>query len=182
MTLASVHVPIVGSVLSAPYHFGAVSTYDWLLFFHVTGAFFLVGGTVVAGFLTLAALRHERPSEIVALLGLIRISLPFIYAGVTLTLVFGLWLVHEADQGYSFGDAWVIAALVLWVVANALGGIGGRRQEEARRLAAQLAGQGDTASPDLRARLVDPIGLALSFGSGLAVFAVLALMIWKPGA
>jgi uncharacterized membrane protein len=158
-----------------------MSTYDWLLFFHVTGAFLLVGGTFVAGLLTLAAIRRERPSEIAALLGLIRISLPFIYAGVALTLVFGLWLVHEAGQGYSYTDAWVIAALVLWVLANALGGAGGRRQEEARRLAVQLAEHGNAATADQRARLVDPVGIALSLASGLAVFAVLALMIWKPG-
>ena len=158
-----------------------MSTYDWLLFFHVTGAFLLVGGTVVAGFLTIATLRRERPSEIAALLGLIRVSLPFIYAGVALTLVFGLVLVHEANQGYSYRDAWVIAALVLWLVANALGGVGGRRQENVRRLARELSSERDTPSDELRARLVDPIGLALSFGSGLAVFAVLALMILKPG-
>jgi uncharacterized membrane protein len=158
-----------------------MSTYDWLLFFHVTGAFLLVGGTVVAGLLTVAAIRRERPSEIAALLGLIRISLPFIYAGVALTLVFGLWLVHEAGQGYSYGDAWVIAAIVLWILANALGGAGGRRQEEVRQLALQLSTEGDVASPELRARLVDPVALALSFASGLAIFAVLALMIWKPG-
>jgi uncharacterized membrane protein len=158
-----------------------VSTYDWLLFFHVTGAFLLVGGTVVAGFLTIAALRHERPSDVAALLGLIRISLPFIYAGVALTLVFVLILVHEANQGYSYGDAWVIAAIVLWVIANALGGMGGKRQEEARRLARRLAAEADVASDELRAGLLDRVGLALSFGSGLAVFAVLGLMIWKPG-
>jgi uncharacterized membrane protein len=158
-----------------------MSTYDWLLFFHVTGAFLLVGGTVVAGILTLAALRRERPSEIAALLGLIRVSLPFIYAGVALTLVFGLWLVHEAGQGYSYSDAWVIAAIVLWALANALGGAGGRRQEEARRLAVELSKTGDAATAELRAKLADPVGLALSLASGLAVFGVLALMIWKPG-
>jgi uncharacterized membrane protein len=158
-----------------------VSTYDWLLFFHVTGAFLLVGGTVVAAFLTIASLRRRRPSEVAGLLGLIRISLPFIYAGVALTLVFGLWLVHEAGQGYAYGDAWVVAALVLWVVANALGGIGGKRQEEVRRLAQRLAAEHDATSDELRTRLFDRVGLAFSFGSGLAVFAVLALMIWKPG-
>src|SRR5207248_3914723 len=91
-----------------------------------------------------------------SLLGLIRVSLPFIYAGVALTLVFGLWLVHEAGQGYSYTDAWVIAAIVLWVLANALGGAGGKRQEETRRLALELSETSDTATPELRARLVDP--------------------------
>jgi uncharacterized membrane protein len=159
-----------------------VSTYDWLLFFHVTGAFALVAGTVAAGYLTLAAVRRERPSEIAGLLGLIRIALPLIYVGVTLTLVFGLWLVHAARQGYSYGDPWVIAAIVLWVLANALGGIGGRRQEAARVLATRLAAEGDEPSAELSVRLLDRVGLVMNFGSGAAVFAVLALMIWKPGA
>src|SRR5438034_1139176 len=181
VALARVHESIVGSVLGAPYDSSPMSTYDWLLFFHVTGAFLLIGGTVVAGVLTLAAIRRERPSEIAALLGLIRISLPFIYAGVALTLVFGLWLVHEAGQGYSYGDAWVIAAIVRWILANAPGGAVARRQEEVRQLALRLSTEGDVASPELRARLVDPVALALSFASGLAVFAVLVLMIWKPG-
>ena len=33
-----------------------MSLYQWLLFFHVTGAFFLIGGIVVAGILNLAAI------------------------------------------------------------------------------------------------------------------------------
>jgi hypothetical protein len=40
--------------------------YQWLLFFHVTGAFLLLGGGVVAAALNLAALRRE-PSEILLL-------------------------------------------------------------------------------------------------------------------
>ena len=51
-----------------------MSTYDWLLFLHITGAFLLLGGGVVAGALNIAALRRERPSEIVLLYGLIRIA------------------------------------------------------------------------------------------------------------
>ena len=159
-----------------------MSKYDWLLFFHVTGAFLLIGGTVIAGVLTLMALRRRVPSEVAELLGLVRISLPLIYAGVALTLVFGLWLVHAAGQGYSFGDAWVIAALVLWVLANATGGIGGKRQDETRELATQLAEANDVPSSELDGKLRDPLGLALSFGSGLMIFAILGLMIWKPDA
>jgi uncharacterized membrane protein len=158
-----------------------VSKYDWLLFLHVTGAFLLVGGTVAAGTFTIMSRVRERPSEIATLLALVRLGLPFIYAGVLLTLVFGLWLVHAAGQGYSYGDAWVIAALVLWVLANALGGAGGKREGETRELAARLAAGDDVATDELRARLRDPVSFVLNFGSGLVIFAVLALMIWKPG-
>jgi uncharacterized membrane protein len=157
-----------------------MSTYQWLLVFHVSGAFLLLGGGTVAAALNLAALGRERPSEILLLFGLIRIAVGAIVLGALLALVFGLWLVHEA--GYGYGDGWIVAALVLFILGNALGGIGGRRDERTARLAADLAARGDSPSPDLRARVRDPISLALSYGSGLLLVAVLGLMIWKPGA
>jgi len=157
-----------------------MSKYDWLLFFHVTGAFLLIGGTVVAASLSLAALRRERPSEVAVLLGLVRFGVRAIYAGVFLTLVFGLWLVHDA--GYSYGSFWVIAALVLWVYANAAGGIGGRREEETRKLAERLAAEGDAPSAELRARQRDPFTLGVEYSGGVAILLILVLMIWKPGA
>jgi MFS family permease len=159
-----------------------VSKYDWLLFLHVTGAFFLVAGSVMAAVLLFSALRRERPSEVALLLGLTRFAVPAIGAGSLLTIVFGLWLVSAAGYDYSYGSFWVIAALVLWVLANATGKLGGDRADAARKLAEQLAGQGDTPSPELRARLHDRAMLALNYGSGLLVLLILVDMIWKPGA
>jgi uncharacterized membrane protein len=157
-----------------------LSTYDWLLFLHITGAFLLLGGGVVAGALNIATLRRERPSEIVLLYGLIRVAVVSIMLGTLLAFVFGLWLVHEV--GYGYGDGWVIAAIALLVVANAMGAIGGRREEQTAKYAAVLAARGDEPSPELRRRLRDPVSLALSYGSGLVLVAILAIMIWKPGA
>ena len=157
-----------------------MSTYQWLLVFHVTGAFLLLGGGAFAASLNLMALGRDRPSDIVLLFGLIRIAVVAISIGTLLAFVFGLWLVHEARFGY--GDGWVIAAIVLLIAANALGGIGGRRDEQTAKLARELAAAGDAPSADLRARVRDPISLALSYGSGLLLVAVLALMIWKPDA
>jgi uncharacterized membrane protein len=157
-----------------------VDLYQWLLVFHVTGAFLLLGGSAVAAALNLAALGRERPSEIVVLFGLIRIAVVAILVGTALAFVFGLWLVHEA--GYGFGEGWVIAAILLLIVANAAGGIGGRRDDQTAKRARELAAAGDATSPELRARVRDPISLTLSYGSGLILVAILALMIWKPGA
>lgn len=157
-----------------------MSTYQWLLVFHVTGAFLLLGGGAFAASLNLIALGRDRPSDIVLLFGLIRIAVVAISIGTLLAFVFGLWLVHEARFGYA--DGWVIAAIVLLIAANALGGIGGRRDEKTAQLARELAAAGDAPSADLRARVRDPISLALSYGSGLLLVAVLALMIWRPGA
>jgi uncharacterized membrane protein len=157
-----------------------VDTYDWLLFLHVTGAFMVLGGAVIAGVFNVSALRRERPSEIALLFRLTSFAVRSISVGMVLTLVFGLWLVGHLDYGW--GDAWIVTSLVLWVVASALGGVGGNRDKEARKLAERLAAEGDAPSPELSARLRDPVSLALSWGSGGVVIAILALMIWKPGA
>jgi uncharacterized membrane protein len=154
--------------------------YQWLLFLHVAGAFLVLGGAVYGGTLNFFALRRGRPSEIVVLFGLIRYAVSAISVGMVVTLALGLWLVEDVD--YSWGDAWIVLALILWVLANALGGIGGRRERATRELAERLAREGDAPSPELRARLRDPLTLALSWGSGVVVLAILALMIWKPGA
>lgn len=154
--------------------------YQWLVFLHVTGAFLVLGGAVFAGILNFFAMRRDRPSEVVALYGLIRYAAAAIGAGMFVTLGFGLWLVEDVDYGW--GDAWIVLALILWAIAGALGGQGGKRERETRELAERLAAEGDAPSAELRARMRDPVTLALSWGSGVVVLAILALMIWKPGA
>jgi uncharacterized membrane protein len=146
---------------------------------HITGAFLLVGGSTVAALLQVLALRTDRPSEIAQLLGLTRVALPAVMLGSLLTVVLGLWLVHHA--GYSYGTFWVWGALALWVVANGLGQIGGKKQKGARLLAEQLAAAGDEESTELHALLRDRASNAMSWAAGLAIYGVLVLMIWKPG-
>jgi uncharacterized membrane protein len=155
--------------------------YQWLLVFHMIGAFMVLGGAMMAGIFNVEALRRERPSEIVVLFRLARYAVTSITVGMVVALAFGLWLVADLDY-VKLSATWVVVALVLWFVANALGGIGGGRDKRTRELAERLAAQGDQPSAELRSRLRDPVSLALSWGSGLAVVAILALMIWKPGA
>jgi uncharacterized membrane protein len=157
-----------------------VDRYQWLLVLHVTGAFLVLGGATMAATFNVAAMRRERPSEIAILYRLTQFAAVAVMVGMTVALIFGLWLVADLDF-VGWGDAWVIIALVLWIVANALGSSGGRREKATRELAERLAAQGDQPSAELRARLRDPVTLALSYGSGAAVIAILALMIWKPG-
>jgi uncharacterized membrane protein len=157
-----------------------VNKYDWLLFLHMTGAFLFLGAAVVAVVLNVAAQLRDRPSEIALLLRLISFSVAGFAAGFLLLLVFGLWLVHDA--GYGYGDGWIVAALVLFVLSNVLGGIGGERSKPARKLAEQLAATGDAPSAELTRLLRSPVPMVLNYGAGLLAFAVLALMIWKPGA
>jgi uncharacterized membrane protein len=155
-----------------------VDTYHWLLMLHITAAFLFVGGSVAAGILNTLAIRAERPSETAALLKLIRRVLPVVFVGVAGTLVFGIWLWNCA--GYPLGTAWIWISLALWVVANALGGIGGRHQEHARKLAERLAAEGDVSTAELKTLLADRKGNAVSWAAGVATLAILALMIGKP--
>ena len=157
-----------------------MSTLQWLLALHVTGAFLFLGGTVTAGTFSVLAQQEERPSGVALFLGLTRFAVVLIVAGAALTLVLGLWLVHEA--GHSYSQLWVIATLILLVLSSAAGRRGGEREAETRRLALRLAAEGDRPSEELRRRLRDPLTLARAWGAGLAGHAIPAPMLWKPGA
>jgi uncharacterized membrane protein len=157
-----------------------VTKYDWLLLFHILGAFLLFSGSIVAGILQFAATRRERPSEIALLLGLMQPAVIAIGVGAIVTLGLGLWLADDA--GYGIGDGWVIAAIVLWVVANALGSAGGKPLGRAAELAQRLAADGDRPSEQLQGAVADRRALVLSYASFAALVAILVLMVWKPGA
>ncbi|HEY4346352.1 MAG TPA: DUF2269 family protein [Gaiellaceae bacterium] len=156
-----------------------MSTLQWLLALHVTGAFLFLGGSVFAAIFSVLALRGKRPSEVALFLGLTRVAVVAVVAGLVLALVVGLWLVHEA--GYAYERPWIVASLVLLVAAGALGKIGGERDGKTRKLAVRLAAEGDGPSTELSARLRDPVTMALSWGAGACSIVILALMIWKPG-
>ena len=154
--------------------------YEWLLFLHMTGAFLFLGAAVVALVFNITALRREKPSEIALLLRLTARTTPAFGIGGLLLIVFGLWLVDDA--GYGFGDAWIVAALVLFVLSNIFGAVGGGRGKPAMELAERLAAEGDQPSAELKTHLRDPLVLFFDWGAAVLGFAVLVLMIWKPGA
>jgi uncharacterized membrane protein len=157
-----------------------MSKLEIALFFHLLGALLFVSGSVVAGVAFEAARRRESPGEIALLLGLTRWGVLLVLVGALDVLAFGLWLVHIEGAGYDAG--WIQGALGLYVVALILGGFGGRRPKRARRLATALAADGAPASKELRGLLDDRLSLAANYLSGLALLAILALMVFKPGA
>jgi uncharacterized membrane protein len=148
------------------------------LFLHLLGVLLFVAGIVVAGAAFEAARRRELPAEIALLLGLTRVGVLLVLAGVVLVLGGGIWLVDLEGLGY--GTGWITWALVLFALSVALGGLGGQRPKQARRLAAQLAQEGEVASAELRRLLDDPLSLAANYLSAALVVAILALMVFKP--
>ncbi len=151
---------------------------DLALFFHLLGALTFVSGIVVAGVAFETVRRRGQPAETALLLGLTRIGVLLVVSGGVVLLGFGLWLVHLG--GFGFGAGWVDAALALFVVAMALGAVGGQRPKQARLLASRLAAEGQPASAELRALLDDRLSRATNYIASVIVLAILVLMVFKP--
>lgn len=154
---------------------------DLALFLHLTGALAFVAGIVVAGVAFESARERELPGEIALLLGLARWGALLAVVGAGTLLACGLWLVGLEDD-VGFGTGWLDAALGLFVLAVLLGAGAGRRPRQARELAERLRRDGAGASPKLRALLDDPASRLANYGSAALVVAILALMVFKPGA
>ena len=149
-----------------------------LLFGHLVGAFLFVSGGVIATIARVTALRRERPSDVAAAMRGARPAVPLLGIGLVLAIAFGFWL---ADRlGIDVGATWLTAtfALLGWVVV--VGAVAGRQDRHTRELAERLALANDAPSAELRARLRDPVNLALNTSLLAAVVAIVALMTWKP--
>ena len=90
-------------------------------------------------------------------------------AGGGLVIVFGIWLTLNVD-GYELWDPWILASLILWAVAAGTGSRAGKTAEERIQ-----AGETNVAEAVRGTAHLHWIGVA-------AVFAILVLMIFKPGA
>jgi uncharacterized membrane protein len=156
-----------------------VTTYQWLLGFHVLAAFLFVSGAVVAGILHTIAMRRERPSDVARLLRVTRTGVAVNGIGAIASLALGIALVEDLPY-YDFGDAWIAASLALWVASAVPAAVGGRSMRHARELAERLAADGDAPSAALKRAVADPVALALNYASLAMVLAILGLMVWKP--
>jgi len=136
-----------------------VNWYDWLLFLHVTAAFLTVAATALYVAIYLAVRRFSAATPVLRLAPFAAVLWGI--GGISV-LVFGIWLAIYLDA-YQVWDGWVLAAIVLWVIASAVGGRIGRGYRSA------------PGSADSRA-------LAMHVVLVLSVLALLVDMIYKPGA
>lgn len=150
---------------------------DALIFLHLTGVVLLAGAVGVEVIVLAAASRASTVANAQFATFPGRFIGPVFPASAVLILGSGLWLAGRLDI---FGDAWVIGAIVLFVVTAALGmGVHGKRMEHAGRLAAKA--QPGPCGPELTAALRDPVMHTSSMVS-LGFFAVfLYLMSSQPG-
>lgn len=159
-----------------------MSLYDWLLFLHVLAAFAVLAAVTLYSYLVVLGFSSDRPAEVARGFRLMRTGDVLMAAGAGGTLVFGIWLAIQVD-GYAVWDGWIIAALVLWAAAGAVGGRTSKHYGGARKRADELVAEGrGEPSAELREILRSRRGLGLHIASTLLILLLLADMIWKPGA
>jgi uncharacterized membrane protein len=131
--------------------------YHTLLFLHVLSAFLMVSGVVIFSAFVLGG-PVTRPLKLAA-------EILWGVGGVG-TIVFGIWLALNRPE-YEIWDGWIIAAIVLWVLANGAGA------QVSRTI--KPGDDGSPAALDRRAK----------FSHWMRVLWVVLLlidMVWKPGA
>jgi uncharacterized membrane protein len=150
-----------------------VTRYDWLLFLHVLAAFAAVAAVVLLSAVLAASWRSVGVVDAAPFLRMSRLGSRLWDLGGAGTLIFGIWLAIDVE-GYELWDGWIVAALILWVIAAAAGmrvGAGFRRAFGAD------AGQGELGGSIRSQR-----ALVVHTVMALAVAALLIVMIYKPGA
>jgi uncharacterized membrane protein len=131
--------------------------YHALLFLHVLAAFFLAGAVVMYSAFVLGSPVNRTTRLIAEILWGV---------GGLGTIALGIWLVLNRPE-YEIWDGWIIAAIVLWIAATGVGS----------QVSAAIRPSGDDSSIAIDRRVA-----LMHWTRTLLVIALLAVMVWKPGA
>jgi hypothetical protein len=132
--------------------------HDTLLFLHILAAFMLVASVVVSTSFVLGGPVNKPARIVFTVLDAV---------GGLGTLIFGIWLALYLDE-YEIFDGWIIAAIILWALAA----------ESGRRAHAAFAMSPGSTGADP----VTPSAARLHWLYAALVIALLAVMVYKPGA
>jgi uncharacterized membrane protein len=153
---------------------------DWLIALHVLSAFAWIAALVLYSLLIAGLWRTSLPSDVVRLFRVSRVGDALVAVGMIGTIVFGIWLAFDE---YEIWDAWIVAALVLWVAAAAVGGRTGATYKVVDEKARSLVADGpDAPSAELSALARTQRGVVLHVVGTLITLAILIVMVYKPGA
>jgi Predicted integral membrane protein (DUF2269) len=155
---------------------------DWLLALHVLSAFALVAGLVLFWVLIIAVRRTDTPDGTIRMAPIAKVGNAAAGLGAGGTIVFGIWLAFSVG-GYDLWDGWIIAAIVLWILATAAGARSGPEYVAGMQKAEELQAAGrKEPSPELLAINRTRRGVVMHALASLFTFLILVDMIWKPGA
>ena len=155
---------------------------DWILALHVLSAFVYVAGIILFWVLVVAVRKTDTPDGTIRMGPVVKIGNASIGIGAGGTIILGIWLAFSVG-GYDIWDPWIIAALVLWVLAAETGRRTGAEYMAGMTKAQELEAAGQTGpSADLLAINRTQRGLQMHALSSVIVLLILIIMIWKPGA
>ena len=155
---------------------------DWILALHVLSAFAYVAGIVLFWVLVVAIRRTDTPDGTIRMEPVVKVGNGSVGLGAGGTIVFGIWLAFSFG-GYDIWDPWIIAALVLWVLAAETGRRTGAEYMAGMTKAQELEAAGQSGpSAELLAINRTQRGLVMHTLSSALVLLILIDMIWKPGA
>ena len=154
---------------------------DWILALHVLSAFAYVAGVVLFWVLVVAVRNADTPEATIRLEPVVKVGNAAVGVGAFGTIVFGIWLAISLEA-YHPWDGWVIAAIVLWVVAAAFGQRTGTAYMQGMTKAQELESAGQTGpSGELLALNRTSNGVLFHALTSIVVLLLLIDMIWKPG-
>jgi uncharacterized membrane protein len=159
-----------------------VSFDDWILALHVLSAFAWAAGMIVFWVLIVAVRRTDTPEGTIRMGPVVKVGNASVGIGMGGAIVFGIWLAFSVG-GYDIWDGWIIAALLLWIAAAAIGSRTGPEYEAGLKKAEELQAAGEAGpSDELLAINRTQRGLVLHTLGTLVLLLILVDMIWKPGA
>jgi uncharacterized membrane protein len=102
--------------------------------------------------------------------------------GAAGTIIFGVWLALSVGD-YDLWDGWIIAAIVLWIIAVVVGKRTGDEYMRGMAKAQELEAAGQPGSnAELLGLNRTQTGALLHALGSLAFLLIVIDMIWKPGA
>lgn len=155
-----------------------MSLNDWLLALHELSAFALVASMVLFWILVVASRSLTDVDQRITIGRITGVGAGVIGVGFFGTIGFGLWLSFSKDD-YALWDGWIVAAIILWVIAGATGGRAGEEYQKVLERAQELKSSGQAAQPGEFRSSTGELMLTIS---SLATLLLLIDMIWKPGA
>jgi hypothetical protein len=159
-----------------------MSFQDWVFSFHLLFAATLVGGLVMSWIVVVALFSTDSADETLGFNRVAAVSNVAILLGLPGTIALGVWLAILRPEFHPW-DGWIIAAILLWVVATAAVL---RSFVEYRKPAAksrELAAAGRLGESDELARLNRSFtGLLFRAVGSVAIVLIVIDMIYKPGA
>jgi uncharacterized membrane protein len=159
-----------------------VSFDDWILALHVLSAV-AYGTAIILFWVLVVAVRTTDTAEGTLRFGpTVMIGNIAIGIGAGGTIIFGVWLALSV-RNYDLWDGWIIAALVLWVIAAILGQRTGKEYMRGMTKAQELQAAGQSGSnAELLAANRTQTGVLLHALTSVVFLLIVLDMIWKPGA